>query len=120
MSPRLLSSMKKLSLLRLIKIFRNRPTIKLSFLLSKRDRRIWNSNHVLAEVVDGLGVDVVDPLVGGLPDNNPDPEGQVGGHQVNKSKSCKQSKPFNNDGGVDEQEVHLQEGEESLPENKLR
>ena len=120
MSPRLLSSMKKLSLLRLIKIFRNRPTIKLSFLLSKRDRRIWNSNHVLAEVVDGLGVDVVDPLVGGLPDNNPDPEGQVGGHQVNKSKSSKQSKPFNNDGGVDEQEVHLQEGEESLPENKLR
>ena len=63
---------------------------------------------------------MVDPLVGRLPDNNPDPEGQVCGHEMNKSKSCKQSKSFNNHGGVDEQEVHLEEGEESLQENKLR
>ena len=88
----------------------------LSVLLSKRNRRIWNSNDVLAEVVDGLGVDVVDPLVGGLPDNNPDPEGQVGGHEMNKSKSGKQSKSLNDDSRVDEQEVHLEEGEESLEE----
>ena len=63
---------------------------------------------------------MVDPLVGRLPDNNSDPECQICGNEMNKSKSCKQSKSFNNDGGVDEQEVHLEEGEESLQENKLR
>ena len=62
----------------------------------------------------------MNPFIGGLPDDNPDPQGQVGGHEMNKSKSCKQSETFNNDGGVDEQEVHLEEGEESLQENKLR
>ena len=56
----------------------------------------------------------MNPFIGGLPDDNPDPQGQVGGHEMNKSKSCKQSEPLNNDGGVDEQEVHLEEGEESL------
>ena len=115
--------MKKLSLLRLIKNIicrHNLEIFPLLYILSKRNRRIWDSNDVLAEVVDGLSVDVVDPLVGGLPDDNPDPQGQVGGHQMNKSKSCKQSKPLHDDGGVDEQEVHLEEGEESLQENKLR
>ena len=63
---------------------------------------------------------MVDPLVGRLPDDNPDPERQVGGHQVDESKSREQSKPLHDDGGVDEQEVHLEEGEESLQENKLR
>ena len=86
---------------------------------SKRNGRIWNSYDVFAEVVDGLSVDVVDPLVGRLPDNNPDPEGQVCGHEMNKSKSCKQSKSFNNHGGVDEQKVHLKEGEQSLTFNLI-
>ena len=80
------------------------------FLLSKRDGRIWNSDDVLAEAVDGLSVHVVDPLVGRLPDNNSDPECQICGNEMNKSKSCKQSKSLHNDGGVDEQEVHLKEG----------
>ena len=58
----------------------------------------------------------MDPLVGRLPDDDPDPESQVGGHQVNEPKSCKQSKSLHDDGGVDEQKVHLEEGEEGLKE----
>ena len=57
---------------------------------------------------------MVDPLVGGLPDDNPDPERQVGGHQVDESKSREQSKSLHDDGGVDEQDVHLKESEQSL------
>ena len=111
--------MKKLSLLRLQVVQRSafRPPGKsIRFLLSKGQWRVRNPDDVLAEGVDGLGVDVMDPLVGRLPDDDPDPESQVGGHQVNEPKSGEQSKSLHDDGGVDEQKVHLEEGEEGLKE----
>ena len=41
-------------------------------LLSVCDGGVWNPDDILGEGVDGLCVDVVDPLVGRLPDNDPD------------------------------------------------
>ena len=83
-------------------------------LLSICNGRVWNSDDILGEGIDGLSVDVVDPLIGGLPDHDPDPEREVGGHQVDEPEPGEQSEPLNNDGGVDEEEVHLEEGEQSL------
>ena len=42
-------------------------------------------------------VEVVDPLVGRLPDDGPDPQGQVGGHQVHEPEPGKEPKAFNDD-----------------------
>ena len=64
-------------------------------------------------------MNMMDPLVGGLPDDDPDPEREVGGHQVDEPEPGEQSEPLNNDGGVDEEEVHLEEGEQSLEKNIL-
>ena len=50
------------------------------YLRSDSDRRVWDSNDVAAEAVDGLGVHVMDPLVGRLPNHNPDPEAEVCRH----------------------------------------
>ena len=32
-------------------------------------------------------VNVVNPLVGGLPDDGPDPQGEVGGHEVHEAEA---------------------------------
>ena len=57
---------------------------------------------------------MVDPFVGRLPDDNSDPEREVGGHQVDEAEPGEQTEPLDNDGGVDKEEVHLEEGEQSL------
>ena len=57
---------------------------------------------------------MVDPLVGGLPDDDADPEREVGGHQVDEPEPGEQPEPLHDHGRVDEQEVHLEEGEQSL------
>ena len=36
-------------------------------------------------------VDCVDPLVGRLPDDGPDPQGEVGGHQVHEAEAGEQA-----------------------------
>ena len=82
--------------------------------LSNGEGRVWDPDDVPAEAVDGVGVDVVDPLVGGLPDDDPDPEREVGGHQVDEPEPGEQPEPLHDHGRVDEQEVHLKEGEQSL------
>ena len=56
----------------------------------------------------------MNPFVGRLPDHNSDPESQIGGHQVNKSESGKQTKSLDNNCRIDEEEVHLQKREQSL------
>ena len=81
---------------------------------SDGDRRVWDPDDVAAEAVDGLCVHVMDPLVGRLPNHDPDPEAEVGRHQVDESKPGEQPKPLDNDGGVHEQKVHLQESKQSL------
>ena len=81
---------------------------------SDGDGRVGDPDDVTAEAVDGLGVHVVDPLVGGLPDDDPDPEAEVGRHQVNEAEPGKQTESLDNDGGVDKKKVHLQEGEQGL------
>ena len=81
---------------------------------SDGDGRVGDPDDVAAEAVDGLGVHVMDPLVGRLPDHDPDPEAEVGRHQVDEPEPGKQPEPLDNDGGVDEQKVHLQEGEQGL------
>ena len=86
---------------------------------SDGDRRVWDSNDVAAEAVDGLCVHVMDPLVSRLPNHNPDPEAEVGRHQVDEPKPGEQPKPLDNDGRVHEQKVHLQEGKQSLKCQKL-
>ena len=82
--------------------------------LSNGEGRVWDPDDVPAEAVDGVGVHVVDPLVGGLPDDDPDPEREVGGHQVDEPEPGEQPEPLHDHGRVDEQEVHLEEGEQSL------
>ena len=56
----------------------------------------------------------MDPLVGRLPNHDPDPEAEVGRHQVDEPEPGEQPKPLDNDGGVHKQKMHLQEGEQSL------
>lgn len=63
---------------------------------------------------DALPVHMMNPLVGRLPNDGPDPQGQVGGHQVHESESGKQSEPFHYHLRVDKEEVHLEKGEEGL------
>ena len=87
--------------------------------LSNGEGRVWDPDDVPAEAVDGVRVHVVDPLVGGLPDDDPDPEREVGRHEVDEPEPSKQAKPLDNHGGVDEQKVHLQEGEQSLTFNLI-
>ena len=82
--------------------------------LSNGEGRVWDPDDVPAEAVDGVRVHVVDPLVGGLPDDDPDPEREVGGHQVDEPEPGEQPEPLHDHGRVDEQEVHLEEGEQSL------
>ena len=81
---------------------------------SDRDWRVGHPDDVAAEAVDGLGVHVVDPLVGRLPDHDPDPEAEVGRHQVDEPEPGEQTESLDNDGGVDKQKVHLQEGKQGL------
>ena len=86
----------------------------MNYSLSNGEGRVWDPDDVPAEAVDGVGVDVVDPLVGGLPDDDADPEREVGGHQVDEPEPGEQAEPLHDHGRVDEQEVHLEEGEQSL------
>ena len=88
--------------------------LSIVYVLSKRNRSIWDPNDILAEAVNGLRVDVMYPFIGRLPYYNPDPESQIGGHQVNKSESSEQTKSLDNNCGIDEEEVHLQKCEQSL------
>ena len=81
---------------------------------SDGDGRVGDPDDVTTEAVDGFGVHVVDPFVGGLPDHDPDPEAEVGRHQVDEAEPGKQPEPLHNDGGVHKQKVHLQEGKQSL------
>ena len=122
MSSRLLSSMKNPSLRRLkgtglawgFEFFK-----RLLDSLSDGYGGVWHPDDVTTKAVDGLGVNVVDPLVGRLPDDDPDPEREVGRHEVDEPEPSKQAKPLDNHGGVDKQKVHLQEGEQSLTFNLI-
>ena len=83
-------------------------------LLSKSNWGVWYSDDLLAECVDRIGVDMMYPFVGRFPDDDSDPERKVCCNQMDKSKSCKQSKSFHNDRRINKEKMHLEEGEESL------
>ena len=57
---------------------------------------------------------MVDPLVGRLPDDCAHPEREVGCHEVHEAEPGKEAEAFDDDGRVDKEEMHLQEGEECL------
>ncbi len=59
-------------------------------------------------------IDVMQPLVGRLPHDGPDPEGEVRGHEVHETETRKEAETLDDHLRVDEEEVHLEEGEERL------
>ena len=79
-----------------------------------RPKCVGNADNPVIKTIDALSVDVMDPLVGRLPDDGPHPQRQVGRHQMDESKPSEQAKSLNDDRWVDKKEMHLQEGEESL------
>ena len=76
--------------------------------------RGWDQN---APALNGLVVvciDMMNPLISRLPDYGSDPEAEVGSDQVDEAEPSEEAEPLHDDLGVDEEEVHLEEGEESL------
>ena len=63
---------------------------------------------------------MVDPLVGRLPDDCAHPEGEVRCHEVHEAEPGKEAEAFDDDGRVDKEEMHLQEGEECLFDGSFR